>query len=161
MNKRRAKLERLRGVLGLSAAGMTYEEMTRYIGVGSRQRVQQLVVDAVAKLPELAERLGVTGRRQRGRRPGDGQVIERRAPGAGEQKRAPNPIVHSRHIVLAKQLLDRHGGRYPCATEMLRCGHGSLYQYMRKYPNDFERLNSERRIMAGRLHSKRRRRRRF
>ena len=71
---RRTKPERLRVVIGLSAAGMTYEEMTRYIGVNSRQRVQQLVVNAVAKLPQLAHSLGVTGRRHPGRLPKDGSI---------------------------------------------------------------------------------------
>lgn len=161
MMKRKAKLERLRGVLGLSAAGMTYEEMTQFIGVGSRQRVQQLVMVAVDTLPQLAERLGVTGRRHPGRRPGDGQPIEPQDADTAEEKRAPNQTVRARHIALAKQLLDRHGGRYPSATEMLRGGQGALYQYMRKYPDDFERLIRERRIRAGRLGRKRRRRRRF
>ena len=161
MVKRKAKLERLRGVLGLSAADMTYEEMARFIGVGSRQRVQQLVVDAVDRLPQLAERLGVTGRRHPGRRLGDGHPIEPTDMDTAEEKRVPDPTVRARHIALAKQLLDRHGGRYPSATEMLRGGQGALYQYMRKYPSDFERLIREPRISAGRLRRKRRRRRRF
>ena len=63
---RRTKPERLRVVIGLSAAGMTYDEMARYSGVGSRQRVQQLVVSAVAKLPQLAEGRVVAGARPPG-----------------------------------------------------------------------------------------------
>ncbi len=161
MIRQRTRVERFRVVLGLSAAGMTYEEITRFIGVGSRQRVQQLVVDAVTELPQLAEHLGVTGRRHPGRRPGDGHAADGRDAENTEKRGAPHTSTRVRHIAAAKQLLAQHGGHYPGATEMLRCGQGALYQYMRKYPNDFESLIRESRMSVRRLHRKPRRRRRY
>jgi len=158
---RRTKQERFRAVLGLSAAGMTYEEMARYIGVGSRQHVQQLVVRAVAKLPQLAERLGVTGRRHPGRRPKDDHEADAQREGATRKPGAPHASVRARHVATARKLLNQHGGRYPGATEMMRLGHGALYQFMRKYPNVFERLICERRAGLGQVRRKRRRRRRY
>lgn len=158
---RRTKQERFRVVLGLSAAGMTYEEMARYIGVGSRQRVQQLVVNAVAKLPQLAERLGVTGRRHPGRRPKEDHEAEVQSEGATKKPGAPHASVRARHVATARELLNQHGGRYPGATEMMRMGHGALYQFMRKYPHNFERLIRERREGSAQVHRKRRRRRRY
>ena len=161
MIARRTKPERLRVVIGLSAAGMTYDEMARYIGVGSRQRVQQLVVSAVAKLPQLAERLGVTGKRHPGRHPKEDAESEvRREVDVGEPG-TPRASVRARHVAMARKLLNQHGGSYPGATEMLRLGHGALYQIMCKYPHDFERLIRERPVSSARLHRKRRRRRRY
>ena len=153
--------ERFRMVLGLSAADMTYEEMARYIGVGSRQRVQQLVVSAVAKLPRLAERLGVSGRRHPGRRRKEDHEAEMQRVGNSRKPGSPHASVRARHVATARKLLNQHGGSYPGAAEMLRLGHGALYQFMRKYPHDFERLIRERPVSSARLHRKRRRRRRY
>ncbi len=161
MIEQRTKDERFRVVLGLSAADMTYEEMARYIGVGSRQHVQQLVVNAVSKLPQLAARLGVTGRRQPGRRPIEKHETEVQCKGAASKPGSPYASVRARHIATARQLLDQHGGHYPSATDMLRLGHGALYQFMRKYPSDFERLIHERQTVIRKIHRKHRRRRRF
>ncbi len=161
MNRHKEKLDRLRGVLGLSAAGMTYQQIGGYIGVGSRQRVQQLVVNAVAKLPQLAERLGVTGQRHPGRRPKEDPEAEVDREGNTRKPGAPRASVRARHIATARKLLNQHGGGYPGATEMLRLGHGALYQFMRKYPHDFERLVRERRVGFGQVRRRRRRRRRF
>jgi len=161
MGKRQAKVERFHVVLGLSAADMTYDAMAPFIGVGSRQRVQQLVVDAVATLPQLAERLGVTGRRHPGRQPGDGHAVDVRDTENTERRNAPRTAARVRQIATAKRLLDHNGGHFLRATEMLSCGHSALYQYMRKYPVDFECLIRERGTIVGRLRHKRRRRRRI
>ena len=48
------RVDRHRIVLGLSAAGVTYQRIAGYLGVGSRQRVQQLLLEAVQTLPALA-----------------------------------------------------------------------------------------------------------
>ncbi len=144
MNKHQNRLERFSGVLGLSAAGMTYQQIGSFIGVSSRQRVQQLVVDAVDMLPDLAEHLGVSGRRQPGRRPIDKHEAKVQCKGAASKPSSPHASVRTRHIATAKQLLDQHNGQYPSSTDMLRMGHGALYQFMRKYPSDFEQLIHER-----------------
>lgn len=160
-NRRRAKLERLRGVLGLSAAGLTYQQIGGYIGVGSRQRVQQLVVEAVERLPRLARSLGVTGRRHPGRRSKEDHEAEVRGVGNTRKPSSPRASVRTRHMATARTLLNQHGGRYPGATEMMRLGHGALYQFMRKHPHDFERLIRERRVGLGQVRCRRRRRRRY
>lgn len=161
MNRREERLERLRGVIGLSAAGMTYQQIGGYLGVSSRQRVQQLVVEAVARLPQLARSLGVTGRRHPGRRPKEDQETEVQRDGDTRRSGVPRASVRARHMATARKLLNQHGGRYPGATEMLRLGHGALYQFMRKYSDDFERLIRERPVGLGKVSRRRRRRRRF
>lgn len=155
------KHDRFRVVLGLSAAGMTYDEMTHYVGVTTRQRVQQLVVNAVATLPQLAERLNVTGRRHPGRRPKEDPEAQVQREGATIKPRSPQASVQARHVATARELLNQHGGRYPGASEMLRLGLGALYQFMRKYPHAFERLIRERGVGSVAARRKRRRRRRF
>jgi len=148
-NRRKAKIERLRGVLGLFAAGMKYKEMARFIGVGTRQRAQQLVVEAVEQLPEVARRLAVTGRRNSGRRRTDAREADVPRAGNPQKSRTPLPSVLARHLATARQLLKQNDGHYPGATEMLRLGHGALYQFKRKYPHEFQRLIGARRARLG------------
>jgi len=140
MMEQKSKNERFRAVLGLSAADMTYDKIASYIGVTSRQRARQVVVEAVAALPELAERLRVTGRRHPGRRPKEDREVATHREKDIAKVRTPRPSVRARHVATARKLLRQHGGRYPGATEMLRMGHGALYQFMRKYPYEFERM---------------------
>ncbi len=161
MIDQKTKVERYRVVIGLSAAGMTYDEMARYVGVGTRQRVQQLVLTAVAKLPLLAERLKVTGRRQPGRRSEEDHEAQGPRKNGSTKLTAPRGPVRTQHIDTARELLKHNGGNYPGATEMMRLGHGSLYQFMRKYPHDFEHLKAERSSIAGQRNRKPKRRRRF
>ena len=162
-NKQAEREERFRVVLGLSAAGITYEDMARYVGVGTRQRVQQLVVSAVDKLPELAVRLGVTGRRKLGRRRKREQAPTTRRTVKTSKRSAPRASSIEKHLATARELLSQNDGRFPGATEMLRSGHGALYQFMRKYPRDFQRLSDERSAASAESRSRyhRHRRRRF
>ena len=159
--KRKARLERLRGVIGLSASGMTYQQIGSFIGVGSRQRVQQLVVEAVERLPEVARDLGVTGRRHPGRRPNEDSDAELQREVLAKKPTSPRPSTRAQHLATAEKLLSEHGGCYPRSTEMLRTGHGALYQFMRKYPSDFELLLNKRRAGSKSVRRKRPRRRRF
>ncbi len=161
MNISQNKMDRLRGVLGLSASGLTYQQIGGYIGVSSRQRVQQLVVIAVNKLPELAKRLGVSGQRHSGRRPLEKNVEAINFEGNASKNSSPHASVQARHVATAKHLLNLNGNQYPSATEMLRSGHSALYQFMRKYPHVFQQLISERQKVIPKIHRKRRRRRRF
>jgi len=161
INRNQNRIDRLRGVLGLSASGLTYQQIGGYIGVSSRQRVQQLVVDAVALLPQLAVRLGVSGQRHSGRRPIEKSVEAIHFEGNTRKNGSPLASVQARHVATAKQLLKQNGNQYPSATEMLRSGHSALYQFMRKYPHVFQQLISERQKVMPKTHGKRRRRRRF
>lgn len=136
------RVDRHRIVLGLSAAGVTYQHIAAYLGVGSRQRVQKLLLEALQTLPALARELGVTGRWRR--RPAENTCapVEERAAVAAKG-RAPYPSAWSRHIATARRLLAQYGGRYPRHAELMRAGQDALYAYMHKYPSEFERVRLE------------------
>lgn len=73
----------------------------------------------------------------------------------------PRETVRVKHLADARELLNQNGGRYPGAAEMLKSGHGALYQFMLKYPHDFQLLVSENSASSGKTPVRHRRRRIF